>query len=625
MATIKIGGAALNQTPMDWDGNLAHILEAIDQGRRTAIDMLCLPELCITGYGCEDWFLSDWVSETAIAMLPAIASACKNITVVVGLPIAFKGKMYNCCCIIQNEEILGITAKQHMAIDGVHYEARWFSPWNANVVDVIEIDGIMYPFGDIVYRIEGYSVGFEICEDAWRADTRPAHRLLEQDVQIIMNPSASHFALGKSILRDNLVTSSSKKFNCVYVYANLLGNEAGRMIYDGEILIAQKGKLIAKNNLLSFRDVNIVAAEVDVSEPFLSIGTKVLEDQGKDRDFTAASTLALFDYMRKSRSRGFVLSLSGGADSSCCAILVAEMIKRGTEELGFELFLQKLGRADLIALVAAKDTSQNKRKFITGHILTTAYQATSNSSPETERSALELAASLGATFHRWNIDEEVTGYIEKTSTALQRKLTWEKDDITLQNIQARARSPIIWMFANIHNALLLTTSNRSEGDVGYTTMDGDTSGSIAPIAAVDKYFIINWLKWAEVALDYEALQYVNSLTPTAELRPPENTQTDESDLMPYGILKDIEVLAIRNKKSPVAVFQAMKKSHAGNEAMLRGYIQKFFKLWARNQWKRERIAPSFHLDDFNIDPRTWCRFPILSGGFEKELEELRRL
>jgi NAD+ synthase (glutamine-hydrolysing) len=176
--------------------------------------------------------------------------------------------------------------------------------------------------------------------------------------------------------------------------------------------------------------------------------------------------------------------------------------------------------------------------------------------------------------------------------------------------------------ANLKNALLLSTSNRSEGDVGYATMDGDTSGSISPIAGVDKDFVIHWLQWAEKNLDRPGLREVNALTPTAELRPQERSQTDEKDLMPYSLLVEIERLAIRDRRSPLEVFVALRKKNEFTEAELKEYIKKFFRLWSRNQWKRERLAPSFHLDDFNVDPKTWCRFPILSGGFEEELNQL---
>jgi NAD+ synthase (glutamine-hydrolysing) len=177
------------------------------------------------------------------------------------------------------------------------------------------------------------------------------------------------------------------------------------------------------------------------------------------------------------------------------------------------------------------------------------------------------------------------------------------------------------MLANIHRAVLLTTSNRSEGDVGYATMDGDTSGSFAPIAGLSKVFVLEWLRFAQSRLGHEGLAFVNNLQPTAELRPLDNKQTDEDDLMPYRVLVEIEKHAIEHRRSPVEVYRLMRSSH--DSSKLKAHITKFFRLWAANQWKRERLAPAFHLDDINVDPRTWCRFPILSSGFADELARLQ--
>ncbi len=142
-------------------------------------------------------------------------------------------------------------------------------------------------------------------------------------------------------------------------------------------------------------------------------------------------------------------------------------------------------------------------------------------------------------------------------------------------------------------------------------MDGDTSGSNSTIAAVDKYFILHWLRWAEKNLNQPGLALVNSLQPSAELRPPERTQTDEKDLMPYSVIVEIEKLAIRDRRSPQDVYLILLDELGLESNVLKGYIKIFFQLWSRNQWKRERLAPSFHLDEFNVDPKTWYRFPIL--------------
>ncbi|MEM8966481.1 MAG: NAD(+) synthase [Bacteroidota bacterium] len=621
---LTVAGVTLNQTPIDWDGNLARILHAIETAREQSADILCLPELCVTGYGCEDLFLSDWIYDKALEILPKIVDACQDITVAVSLPIIYQNHRYDTACLIHNQKILGFTAKQFLANDGVHYEPRWFTPWPAYQQGEIEIDGQIYDFGDLVYDVNGIRVAFEICEDAWREDLRPGWIHKTRQVDLILNPSASHFAFGKTRIREYLVVGGSADFDCAYVFTNLLGNEAGRMVYDGEILIAQCGKLLKKNDRLSFQDINFLSCEIDFSNESNSELASVTDDYDKEVEFVKAESLALFDYLRKSHSRGFVLSLSGGADSSSCAVLVSEMIRRGVRELGLSTFLQKLGMTKLFNKLEGLD-EQITFRHLANHLLITAYQGTVNSSENTLKAAQTLADSIGATFHEWKIDDEVGGYTQKIEEALRQNLTWEQDDITLQNVQARARNPAIWMLANIHNALLLTTSNRSEGDVGYTTMDGDTSGSIAPIAGVDKHFLIQWLHWAEDHLDYPGLHPVNCLSPSAELRPLEQIQTDEADLMPYPILVEIERLAIRDRHNPTKVYQIMKKAEVVESELLKTYITKFFRLWSRNQWKRERIAPSFHMDDFNIDPRSWCRFPILSGGFQEELAKLKNL
>ncbi len=606
---IKIGGATVNQIPFDWNNNTRNILEAIEEARRQQIRILCFPELCVTGYGCEDLFLSDWLAEHAWKEVLKIRAYTQDITICIGLPVRLEGVTYNGSCVISNGKIIGITFKQNLARDGVHYEPRWFDPWVPYRTVELTLGDEKVQAGDLIYEIEGVKFGFEICEDGWRKNYRPGYRLMERGVNLIMNPSASHFAMGKSTLREReVVLDGSVSFNCVYLFTNLLGNEAGKMIYDGDIIIAQKGKLLAVNKRLSFRNYTILACSVDFKNPEQSEVIPSADIKDKNEELTQAVALALYDYARKSKAKGFVLSLSGGADSSSCAVFVAEMVKRAVAELGWDIVNKALG-------IEAHDL-----KEAVGKLLTCAYQGTINSSSQTFNAAKSLADSIGAEFHQWTIDEEVNSYSRKIENAIGRKLTWELDDVTLQNIQARSRSPIIWMLANVKRAVLLTTSNRSEGDVGYATMDGDTSGSLSPIAGLSKIFILQWLRWAEKNLDHTGLNLVNNLQPTAELRPLERNQTDEDDLMPYAVLAEIEKWAILMRRSPLQVYEVMKINH--DPVMLKNWIKKFFRLWSANQWKRERLAPAFHLDDLNVDPRTWCRFPILSSGFTEELAKL---
>ena len=128
---IKFAAAALNQTPIDWQQNADNIVAAIEAPRKQHADILCLPELCIPGYGCEDAFLAEGVRETALEILLQIIPETQGIAVAIGLPIEVAGDIYNVVAMVVDGQLKGLVAKQNLAGDGLHYEPRWFTPWEA--------------------------------------------------------------------------------------------------------------------------------------------------------------------------------------------------------------------------------------------------------------------------------------------------------------------------------------------------------------------------------------------------------------------------------------------------------------------------------------------------------------
>jgi NAD+ synthase (glutamine-hydrolysing) len=664
---VKVAAAALNQTPFAWDQNQANLLEAIRRAKADGVTVLCLPEMAITGYGCEDAFFAPGLQETAFKNLIALAPETRGMVVSVGLPVYHEKALYNCAALLVDGKIVGFVAKRFLAGDGIHYEPRWFKEWPAAERDVLErdVDGDghveKWPIGDLVFDVGGVRIGFEICEDAWVAN-RPGADLALRGVDVIMNPSASHFAFGKFAVRQRFVVEGSRAFGVAYLYANLLGNEAGRVIYDGGGLIASGGELCARGRRFSFHEIELATAVVDVEAnrreqarrasnrprhdtedavveldfawPALRpVAPTVIERTWEDgvpgdvkhEEFVRAEALGLWDYMRKSRANGYVVSISGGADSAACAVLVAASLEVAVAELGIDGVLARVGHIPgLAAALATGDLRAAVRV-----VLLCAYQATANSGDVTRTAARAVTDAVGGEFHLLDVEPLRAGYVATIEKSLGRALTWDHDDVALQNIQARVRAPSIWLFANLRGALLLTTSNRSEAAVGYATMDGDTAGGLAPLGGIDKTYLRAWLRWMETTgptgmHPVAALHHINAQQPTAELRPPGASQTDEGDLMPYDVLEAIEDAAIRDKRMPLEVlFEIQPRFATRSVPELALWIERFFKLFCRNQWKRERLAPSFHLDDKNLDPRSWCRFPILSGNYDRELAELR--
>lgn len=657
MKRLVVAAAALNQTPLDWEQNVANIREAIRRARAMGAQVLSLPELCITGYGCEDAFHSSGIIEQALEELTRLAPLTKGLIVSVGLPVEVQGAVYSAVALLANGQVRGFVCKQHLAGDGIHYEPRWFKPWPRHAVSHIEVAGRKTPIGDLIFEIGGIRIGFEICEDAWVGE-RPGIDLAKHGVDLILNASASPFSFGKHEVRKRFVLEASRAFGVSYAYSNLLGCEAGRIIYDGGPMVCSHGELVAQGARLTFSAVELAVAEVDIDRsrlmrrrqasyrPSLGSGDRLvtiprfrlapggetparslvpweLSADIKHEEFARAVSLGLFDYMRKSRSEGFVVSLSGGVDSAAASCLVVLMIRGALKELGLAGIKKKLSYVRGIQSVRTGAA-------LTRRLLACAYQASANSSQVTHRAAKAVATELGADFFDISIAELVESYERLISRATGTTLSWKEHDLARQNVQARVRSPAVWLLANLRRALLLSTSNRSEAAVGYTTMDGDSSGGLSPLGGIDKAYLRTWLEWLQERGPqglghFKSLKLVNVQAPTAELRPLRDKQTDERDLMPYVVLDAIERHAIRDKRLPREVADLLKRDFKGRYAAadLVAWVERFFVLWSRNQWKRERYAPSFHLDDENLDPKTWCRFPILSGGFERELRELR--
>ena len=644
--TIRVGAGCLNQLPLDWSGNRRRILASIAQAREAHVSVLCLPELAITGYGCEDQFLSHEVAERSWESLVEIAKHTKEMVVAVGLPVWVKNAIYNSVAVLVDGEIKGLIAKKNLAGDGLHYEPRWFHAWPEGVIVTDKFGELHLPIGDPIFKLGGIRIGLEVCEDAWVAD-RPGRLFAGSGVDIILNPSASHFAFAKQEVREQFVVEGSRAFGAAYVYANLLGNEAGRAIYDGGGLIASAGKVVAEGRRFSFQETTLVHKSVDIERNRLlqarTVSRKIdveglseielpfewpevtrqdgqdpLPPMSKDEEFTRAMALAYFDYLRKSWSNGFVVSLSGGADSAAVSSFVKIMLDLALNELGEERVRERLPHLDL------PENTQDWMKIL----LFCAYQGTKNSGKTTRNAARTIAAALGCDYAEWEVDDLVEGYESTVESILKRQLSWQTDDIARQNIQARVRAPGIWMMANIRNALLLATSNRSEAAVGYATMDGDTSGGLSPIAGIDKHYLREWLRFMEStglpeSPSIKELSQINVQNPTAELRPEDANQTDEDDLMPYQVLDTLERAAIRDKKGPKSALKVIRATYPQHEEkQLIDWTKKFYQLWCRNQWKRERYAVAFHVDDQNLDPKSWCRFPVLSAGFREELSQL---
>ncbi len=400
-------GISINQTALDWNGNLERILESLtylkNNVNNNEPNIVLYPELVLSGYGCEDGFLlssSKYKSWQSLQKILEFSKKIKNSLIALGTPFYYKGRIFNTMAIIYNGSLLAIIPKSYLAGEGIHYEQRWFTAYKKKwkkIKYIAENKEYEFYFGQGIIEFLNIRILVEICEDSW-VNHRPS--LYFDDIDIILNPSASHFASGKYKIRKDIAISTSFYHHCYYFSVNLLGNEAGKAIYDGSKLLAKNGNLLYENKRFSFKDILIRTFNLDFKDLknkrkriysyrndhkknfnkfnkdilYIPILEKEIKPYFEDKhekekiyysflidyshiqelkpiqsnnqneflEFLDVERLGLFDYLRKTNSKGYTISLSGGADSSLCAILVYQMIRKGIIELGLENFIKKI-------------------------------------------------------------------------------------------------------------------------------------------------------------------------------------------------------------------------------------------------------------------------------------------
>lgn len=669
--TAHVAVASLNQTVGDWSGNRERITRVIEEARRRGARLLVLPEMCIPGYSLGDRLLMRGTLSRSWAVLEELCAETAGMVVLLGLPISHGDVLYNVVAVVADGQIVGLVPKENLATGDVQYENRWFSGWPHTRLDsYIAPDGTRIPMGGLVFEADGLGrFALEVCEDGWKG-IRPGSAYALAGATIIANPSASWFVLGKHRIRRQMVEQISREDHCVYLYTSLLGCDATRLVFDGSVFAAQEGRVLGEGRRLLFReDFEVIDQVVDLSiseharleegswrqqseaqqEGAFGRVPNIIRIPGDFRtgapaparhpywlpepaahpdpslrwlvdaglvpafqpediphlELELALSLGLREYIQKCRIGGFALALSGGRDSAMCAVLVQRAFRYDQPDLSPEALQEHI-----------------HSRFVT------AYLGTDNSGSATRNAARVLAEEIGAEHLDGAIQPTMDVHLAVYEQMSGVRLSWDDPahDIPLQNVQARLRGGLIWMVANVRRFLLLSTSNKSESAVGYTTMDGDTSGGLSPISDVPKSLVTLWLRWAQRFHGIAALDHVLGTPATAELRPPEEEQTDEGDLMPFFILDQLMYHFVQLGQEPVGMFRTLWPSvssrYGGNARAFAAHIRKFVRLLCFAQWKRERFAISFRVTAFDLDPKTGFRFPPVQAPFSEELAEL---
>lgn len=597
---MKYAIASLNPTIGAWSAQLNTIRLILEKARDRKVDLVVLPELSLGAPDAGDLYLRPQTAQFIMDALKEMVSMTKGMTVVCGTPFLHDDSLYNAAVVFYDGLLKAIIPKRYASSHTP--EDRWFARWDYSQPSKIHFGATI---GNWKCDIPGYDNLVVCCGDlsCW-----PEIESGALCVQVCNRP----FAL--SSYRDELSKhlAFSRQNDLTLIRANLLGCDDGTHLYDGGGYILNNGKIMTLSPRFGFDEFVLTTSDDPIPEAFDPSLAQFIEAgtcPNSEEDYHYAELelslcLGLNDYLVRSHSTRWCLALSGGRDSAMIAVLVAR----------------------LAALKYPKDSASQRRERIHDLLVCAYLPSRASSSSATEKAAVALGEKFGFECAIIPIADIAAQNIAAIEAVLGRKLTWETDDLTLQNVQARTRSTIIWTLANAHNALLLTTGNMSEAAVGYATMDGDTSGCLDPIGNVPKTMVSAWLEWARHFHNIPELDLVFSQPPSAELRPIETQQADEKDLMPYPVLDAFIEWFHVNRHSPREMLELSRQYlsiYYDNDEDIRRAIALFVTKTVRAHWKRVREANSFRVMPYDLDPNSGLQWPCLQDAFSQALDEIR--
>jgi NAD+ synthase (glutamine-hydrolysing) len=576
MRTLRIGLAQINPTVGDLDGNIAKIVGQIEAARALGVELLAFPEMCVPGYPPEDLLLKPAFIQGCVDRTRDLSPRTTGMTVVVG-SIERDGDLYNSAAVFHDGRFVGHARKRYLPNYGVFDENRYF----------------MSERKSVVFARSGMVFGVNVCEDIWLAGGPSEEQVVRGGAEIILNLSASPYHAGKADERRRMISTRAADNLAIVCYVNLVGGQ-DEILFDGSSLILdQHGEVIAEGKAF---EEDLVVADVDLDEVFnarlhdtrlrkerslddsdpmprihvdtagVSAGGGVATltkpalapraprvEEDENAEIYAALVLGVRDYVRKNGFETVVLGLSGGIDSALTATIAADA----------------LGSENVVGI--------------------------SMPSPYTSRAsqvdAEALARKLGMRIQTLSIADVMSAY-EK---ALAPSFAGRERDTTEENLQARIRGNTLMALSNKFGWLVLTTGNKSETSVGYSTLYGDTAGGFAVLKDVYKTQVYALARWRNTR---SPVIPENTITraPSAELKP---NQTDQDSLPPYDTLDAILREYVEEDRSIAEI------ARMGHDE---GLVRKVARMVDLAEYKRRQSPPGI-----KITPRAFGkdrRLPI---------------
>ena len=599
--------------------NAAQTIHAVEEAAEQGVEVLCLPELGLTGYTCEDLFFQSVLQQGALDALDTVLKATAHTTVVfvAGLPLAVRGKLYNCAAVCQSGRLLGLVPKTHLPSYNEFYEGRRFTAAPAENF-TLEVLGQTVPFGTKLLfchpSADCFKIAVEICEDVW-APLPPSVGHAMAGATLILNLSASDEVVGKVEYRRQLIAGQSARLLCGYLYADAgRGESTTDLVFAGHDLICENGAILAQTELFGS---GMIVSEVDLEklagERLKNTSFAAVNDEGYTT-VQLADTCADWQPVRPVDPAPFVPAGESERMRRCEAILEmqAQGLRKRMEHTHAATAVIGIsgGLDSTLALLVVTRAFRLMNKPLKDVVAVT--MPCFGTTQRTKSNAEKLCEALGVSLRQVNIADTVRSNfadIGHDESVL---------DVTYENTQARVRTLVLMNLANRLGGLVIGTGDLSELALGWATYNGDHMSMYGVNGSVPKtlvrHIVATVAANSELALR-EVLQDILDTPVSPELLPAkengEIAQQTEAIVGPYELHDFFLYYAIRWGFAPKKIFWLARRAFAGvyEDAVLVQWLRNFYRRFFAQQFKRSCLPDGPKVGTVTLSPRGDWRMP----------------
>lgn len=620
---VRVGAVVPKLKVADTEFNCNEIIKQIEVASNNKIQIAVFPELCVTGYTCQDLFEQDTLLEEAEKALNKILDYTNNLDIIciIGMPIKAENQLFNTAVVIQKGKILGIVPKTFIPNYGEFYEKRWFaSSKNANKKE-IEILDQKVPFGiDLLFKDKENNeicFGIEICEDIWAVEP-PSNKLALLGANIIFNLSASNEVIGKKEYRRELVKMQSAKTISGYVYCSSGVNEStSDVVFSGESMIFENGSCLTNNQRFDFES-NMIFTEIDTKR-LANDRRKNISFMGNPVDLEYREIKINIPDNIENLTREYSKTPFVPEDKKKISEICEEILNIQSYGLAKRLLHTNINKtiigisggldsalAFLVIIKAYEVLNLSKENIIA--ITMPGFGTTSR----THKNSIKLINEYGATFREINITKSSLQHFEDIGHDKKMK------DITYENAQARERTKILMDIANEENGIVVGTGDLSELALGWCTYNGDHMSMYSVNASIPKTLVEYIIKWVADNSKEEYKNIINDILDTPispELLPPDENgnieQKTEEQVGPY-ILHDFFLYHfLRYGAEPKKIYILACKTFKNDfkKEDIKHWLQVFIKRFFTQQFKRNCMPDGPKVGTVSLSPRGDLRMP----------------